>query len=82
MPRPGRSSYSDQKPPYSYISLTAMAIQSVPEKMLPLSDIYKFITDRFPFYRGEHAALAELSAPQPVVQRLLHQDPASTGPAR
>lgn len=51
MPRPGRSSYSDQKPPYSYISLTAMAIQSVPEKMLSLSDIYKFITDRFPFYR-------------------------------
>ncbi|XP_068447825.1 forkhead box protein B1-like [Clinocottus analis] len=53
MPRPGRSTYSDQKPPYSYISLTAMAIQSCPEKMLPLSDIYRFIMDRFPYYR-EH----------------------------
>lgn len=51
MPRPGRNSYNDQKPPYSYIALTAMAIQNSADKMLPLSDIYKFIMDRFPFYR-------------------------------
>lgn len=51
MPRPSRDSYGDQKPPYSYISLTAMAIWSSPERMLPLSEIYRFITDRFPYYR-------------------------------
>ncbi|CAG9807238.1 unnamed protein product [Chironomus riparius] len=50
MPRPSREQ-CEQKPPYSYISLTAMAIWSSPEKMLPLSDIYKFITDRFAYYR-------------------------------
>lgn len=51
MPRPPRESYGEQKPPYSYISLTAMAIWSSPDKMLPLADIYRFITDRFPYYR-------------------------------
>ena len=44
MPRPGKSSYSTEKPPYSYIALTAMAIQQSPDKMLPLNDIYKVIS--------------------------------------
>ena len=51
MPRPCRESYGDQKPPYSYIALTAMAILSSGERMLPLADIYRYIMERFPYYR-------------------------------
>ena len=51
MPRPSRDSYGDQKPPYSYIALTAMALYNSPERMLPLSEIYNFIMQRFPYYQ-------------------------------
>lgn len=43
--------YADAKPPLSYISLITMAIQNSPVKMLTLSEIYDYITDRYPFYR-------------------------------
>ena len=52
MPRPSRESYGDSKPPYSYIALTAMALYHSPERMLPLSEIYKFIMERFPYYKS------------------------------
>ena len=41
------------KPPYSYIALISMAICNNHERKLTLSDIYKFITDKFQYYR-EH----------------------------
>ena len=45
------SDKSDGKPPYSYVALITMALESSPSGILTLSDIYGYIMEKFPFYR-------------------------------
>ena len=51
MPRPKKNSYRTIRPPFSYISLCAMAIESSPTKMMTLREMYQYVAQKFEFYR-------------------------------
>uniref|UniRef100_A0A672JC00 Fork-head domain-containing protein n=1 Tax=Salarias fasciatus TaxID=181472 RepID=A0A672JC00_SALFA len=44
------------RPPYSYSALIAMAIQSAPQQRLTLNQIYRYVSDNFPFYSRSKAS--------------------------
>ena len=46
----GLTSDSPQKPPYSYIALITMAIQSSASRRMTLAEIYSWIMATFPYY--------------------------------
>lgn len=45
------SDSASKKPPYSYVALIAMAIQHSAQKRATLSEIYAYITARFPYFQ-------------------------------
>lgn len=45
--------YGDRRPPYSYITLITMALHMSPDRQLPISEIYKWIMELFPYYRND-----------------------------
>ncbi|XP_018324954.1 fork head domain-containing protein FD4-like [Agrilus planipennis] len=40
-----------RKPPFTFVQLITQALITSPNHQLPLSEIYKFIADRYPYYR-------------------------------
>jgi hypothetical protein len=44
----------NDKPPFSYIALIVMAIQSVPNKKMTLNEIYQYLQLNFPFFQNEY----------------------------
>jgi len=43
--------FADVKPPYSYIALITMSIESSGNGMMTLNEIYAFIMNRFPYFK-------------------------------
>ncbi|KAI8393580.1 fork head domain-containing protein [Radiomyces spectabilis] len=50
-PEPNQYGSKDVKPPYSYASLIAQAINSTNDKRMTLNGIYTYITTHYPYYQ-------------------------------
>jgi hypothetical protein len=49
---PEHANNSHQRPPYSFSTLTLMAIESSARKRLSVKEIYTWVTDNLPYYRS------------------------------
>lgn len=48
-----RGAKRQEKPPYSYIALIAMAIHAKPDRRATLTEIYTYLQNHFDFFRGK-----------------------------
>ena len=67
----GKNSRRPEKPPYSYIALIVMAIQSSPMKKLTLSEIYQFLQNKFEFFRGSYQVITQEKQPYNIQEATL-----------
>ncbi|XP_072306351.1 forkhead domain-containing protein [Eucyclogobius newberryi] len=51
-PRSQSRALQEEKPPYSYVALITMAIKDSRDRRQTLSEIYDYISSRFPFYQN------------------------------
>ncbi|VDD90368.1 unnamed protein product [Enterobius vermicularis] len=49
-----RGAKRQEKPPYSYIALIAMAIHAKPDRRATLTEIYTYLQNHFDFFRGDY----------------------------
>lgn len=47
--------YDKAKPPYSYAALIAQALNATPDRRLTLNQIYTWIMQKYPYYRGKNS---------------------------
>ena len=45
--------FTDNKPPYSFSCMIAIAIDRSPHQRLTVNDIYKWIQDNFPYFSSD-----------------------------
>uniref|UniRef100_A0A0N5APN7 Fork-head domain-containing protein n=1 Tax=Syphacia muris TaxID=451379 RepID=A0A0N5APN7_9BILA len=50
-----RGAKRQEKPPYSYIALIAMAIHAKPDRRATLTEIYTYLQNNFDFFRGDYS---------------------------
>lgn len=61
---------ANRKPQHSYNALIVMAIQNSKNKQATLSEIYEFISSKFPFYKDNKGGKSANRSHIPFVERI------------